>query len=526
MKGSGELKNTTRNTLDAWFNFKFKLLVYGAAVGLFAGIVVVLYRFALERGLEASLLFYAYARLHLWLLLPALIVLGLLGWATGILVTRQPSISGSGIPQVKGVVQGRAEMNGWKAVLAKFVGGTLSIGAGLSLGREGPSIQIGACVGQGISRLLKRLKTEENILITCGASAGLAAAFNAPIAGVIFALEEIHMNFSPIVMITALMSALIADFVSKQFFGLHTVFNFGEIPAIPLSQYGHLIVLGIVVGLGGILFNKAIYFVQDSYRKIPGLKPQFRPVIPFVMAGLIGPFLPQVLGGGNGLVDSLPVVPLPLTILLGLLAAKFLFTLLSYGSSAPGGIFLPMLVLGGFIGTAYCSVAGSLTGTPLDVRGFLVLAMAGYLTASVKAPITGILLITEMTGSFSNLLPTGIVCLTAFLVAEMLRSEPVYEKLLARYLSGSEPVHSDSRQKLLIETPVHQGCRLDGSTIGELVWPEGCLIVSVKRGSEELLPRGSLQLSAGDQLLILTDAEAAPSVREALFEASVVRIGL
>lgn len=515
-------ENETSRILSVWFNFKFRLLAGGIAVGLAAGFVVVLYRYVLEKTLELILDLYGFLTHHLWLIpVWALFLIGA-GWLTGKLVNLQPMISGSGIPQVKGVLQNKLQMNWWKTLLAKFLGGTLSIGTGLSLGREGPSIQIGASVGQGISEWLRRTKTEEHMLITCGASAGLAAAFNAPIAGVIFALEEVHMNFSPLIMIAALGSSLVADFVSKEFFGLNPIFHFSSIGTLPLNQYLHLIILGLVVGIAGMGFNKAIYIFQDFYRKMNRLSPEFRPVLPFLISGVLGLSLPQVLGGGNHLVNEMISSNFPLRLLLIIFIVKFLFTMFSYGSSAPGGIFLPMLVIGGMIGVLYCKAMNGITGGSLSESGFLILAMAGYFTASVRAPITGIILITEMTGSFTNLLSTGVVCLVAYMTAELFRSHPIYEVLLRRFLrqdSGQED--GTSSEKIIMEVPIHKGSPLDGLQIKDFHWPGHCLIVSVKRGSQELIPAGDITIQAGDYLTVLTDDIYASRVRQKLHQASV-----
>ncbi|WP_019911735.1 ClC family H(+)/Cl(-) exchange transporter [Paenibacillus sp. HW567] len=519
-------ENHTHKLLNTWFDFKFRLLAGGIAVGVLSGSVVVLFRYVLEANLENVLRFYHYQLEHPWLIPLWLIVLVLAGWGTGILVKMQPAISGSGIPQVKAVLQNKLEMNWWKAVSAKFVGGTISIGAGLSLGREGPSIQIGALMAQGFSRLLRKTKTEEHMLITCGASAGLAAAFNAPIAGVIFALEEVHMNFSPLVMIAALASSLTADFVSKEFFGMSPIFHFSGISTIPLGQYYHLIILGIIVGIMGIFFNKGIYAFQDLYKKMTWLPAQFRPVVPFLLAGVLGLCLPSVLGGGNNLVNELVEGPFGLKLLLLILVVKYLFTMLSYGSSAPGGIFLPMLVIGSLIGVIYTKLINGMTGgTTLNESSFLILAMAGYLTASLKAPITGIILITEMTGSFSNLLSTGVVCLAAYMTAELFRSHPVYEVLLDRFLhQGHEEKSAESSTKVILEIPIHHGSLLDGLCIKDFSWPAQCLIVSVKRGTKENIPDGEYVLEAGDYLTILTGDRNAPLVQKSLTQAANLAI--
>ncbi len=161
---------------------------------------------------------------------------------------------------------------------------------------------MGATVGQIISRSLGRLKIEEKYLITCGASAGLAAAFNAPFAGVIFALEEMHKNFSPTVLISVMAASISADVVTQNFFGQQPIFNFQNIHTFPLRYLFYLIGLGILCGLFGFLFNISLIKSSDFYKNIR-LPKLLHPVIPLFIAGVLGFYLPEVLGGGNNLVQ-------------------------------------------------------------------------------------------------------------------------------------------------------------------------------------------------------------------------------
>lgn len=515
-------RNNTKSILSSWLDSKFRLITEGILVGLLAGMIVVGYRFVLEWTLSWTKDMYAYQREHIWLIPVWVVVLIAGGLATGFMVKKQPVISGSGIPQVKGILQNKLSMNWWKVIIGKFAGGTVSIGAGLSLGREGPSIQIGAAVGQGFAKVFRMDKVRRHFLMTCGASAGLAAAFNAPIAGVIFALEELHNNFSPLVMISALASSLVADFVSKEFFGLQPVFNLKNVAMIPLNQYLSLILLGLLVGVMGMVFNYLLFKSQDLYQKMKRVPVQARPVLPFLLAGLFGLILPEVLGGGNDLVNSLLTDHFTVGFLLVILTAKLIFTMLSYGSSAPGGIFLPMLVAGALLGVLYAKLMTGVFGLDeMYLGSFMILAMAGYFTAIVKAPITGIILITEMTGSFSNLLPTGIVCFIAYIAAEAFRSKPIYEALLDRLLQkGSGGFRASPRTKLIMEMAVHAGSSMDGKMVKDMEWPPYCLIVGVKKGEKEIIPNGDTVIQAGDYLIVLTNEDAAPDVRECLSEAA------
>ncbi len=315
----------------------------------------------------------------------------IVGW----LVKKEPFISGSGIPQVEGEMAGKLNQVWWRVLPAKFLGGFLSLFAGLSLGREGPSIQIGAMSGKAVSSLLGRGKTEEKYLITCGASAGLAAAFHAPLAGVMFSLEEIHKNFSVSVLISVMTASITADYISAEFMGFRPVFQFEVTGAIPDSYYGHIIALGIILGIMGAFYNKVTLKSQELFGKIKGKRSEtIKLLIPFLMAGFFGFTMPEILGSGHNLVDMVAEGNMMLKGILFLFVMKLFFSCVSFGSGAPGGIFFPLLVLGSLIGGAYASFAVTYLGMDSQyISNFIVLAMAGYFTAIVRAPITGIILI-------------------------------------------------------------------------------------------------------------------------------------
>ena len=218
--------NDTHTVLHRFKNFRYGLLIQGIAVGALAGLVSVLFRLAIENANEALSFILSAAGQNILLMAAWFGVLVIIAVLTAKLVRWQPMISGSGIPQVEGEIHGIFSQSWWRVLAGKFAGGVLSIGAGLSLGREGPSIQLGAMMGKGFSRMTKRIKVEEKLLMTCGASAGLAAAFNAPFAGVLFSLEELHKNFSIEVLLSTMAASVTADFISRNIFGLEPIFSF------------------------------------------------------------------------------------------------------------------------------------------------------------------------------------------------------------------------------------------------------------------------------------------------------------
>src|SRR5665647_2948854 len=331
---------------------KLTTLFKSVLVGLLAGIVIAAYRLILTYTGEWSLDFYQRLNGNLLFIPFVFLALGLIGYGVGILVSKYKMISGSGIPQVSGVILGYLKHNWISTLIAKFIGGIVSISAGLSLGREGPCIQIGACVAEGVGNRLSSSRTEKRILIASGASAGLAAAFNAPLAGAMFAVEEIFKYFSPIILLSTMASAITADFVSQIIFGMSPVFDFNLEGVIQFNHYWLLFLLGGLLGAAGDFYNYILIFTQKLYKKLPVFNAKTRLIIPFVCAGIIGIYYPLALGSGDQIIGVLQATS-SLKFLLVLLIIKFIFSMISFGSGAPGGIFFPLLILGAIIGAIF-----------------------------------------------------------------------------------------------------------------------------------------------------------------------------
>ena len=504
---------TINETLERFHRFRYQLILEGVAVGILSGLVVVLFRLLLEHGEDLRQRILALAAGHPWGVLFWLFGLALAAVIVCLLLRWEPYISGSGIPQVEAEMLGLADPCWWRVLLAKISGGLLSVGCGLSLGREGPSIQLGAMAAKGFSRLAGRSRTEERILLTCGAGAGLAAAFNAPFAGVLFALEEIHKNFTPEILLSAMSSAIAADFVSRNVFGLAPVFNLQTPALMPLGSYWHMILLGLLLGALGVVYNRTIALAQDLYQHIP--TRLLRLLLPFLTAGALGFLFPAVLGGGHQLVQEISAGSWLPAMLCLLFVVKFLFSMLSFGSGAPGGIFLPLLVLGALIGAVYYYAAATFLPLPEGaLANFIILGMAGYFSAIVRAPITGIILISEMTGSFSHLLTLSIVSLCAYLVPDLLHCPPIYDQLRHRMLLRQQ-LHAET-EKVLVTSVITHGAVADGRRVSEIEWPAGCLVVSLIRDGKESIPKGDTRLQAEDRILLLCDEAETAAAHEML----------
>lgn len=534
------LPTTPGQLIPHFDHLKWKMAAAGVLVGLISGVLVVVYRLGIERGTEFARWMYARIHGHPALIVPwafaAIAVALAIAWMVG----KEPMSGGSGIPQTNGVVMRGLRMR-WQTILpVRFVGGLLGALFGLSLGREGPSIQIGACGAQFLSHRLRgrrREDVQEHYLVTAGAAAGLSAAFSAPLSGMMFALEGVHRSFSPSVLMGATAASLTADFVSKYCFGLRPVLDFGDIAQLPISGYIWLIPLGVVAGLAGSLMNRSLLGFQTLYGHLPAWT---RPVIALALALPVGIWLPAVLGGGSNLINLAEHAGVGLGMLCMLFVVKVLFTSTSFGSGAPGGIFMPILAVG--------SLAGGICGTALrqcgllhsqEIAVFAVCAMTGTLAASVKTPITSILLAVEMSGTLTHMLPVATVAFIALLVSDLLRTKPIYGELLSRYIrahgedgtdatagadetkqtdgiGGTDGDPASVTERGIVELPLEMGSAADGKRVRDVAWPYGCLIVGLRRGEREMVPHGDTVLRAGDYLMVLFSGESEHEARRAL----------
>lgn len=499
------MNSKVKESIERITSFKYELILEGICVGAIAGVIVSVFRMALIKAelLRGSVINDgAKDASHLLISLGLLILLFVV---TCLCIKFEPLCSGSGIPQVKGELRGKMNQNWWKILIAKLAGGTAAIGAGLSLGREGPSIQLGAMVGKGFSHLGNKLATEEKMLMTCGAGAGLSCAFSAPLAGVVFTLEGLHKNFSTDILLSTMAASIAADFVSYNVFGLAPVFDISIDKGLPLHMYWMLLVLGAVLGAFGVFYNKVTEMVQNVYDKIPSR--YVRILVPFALVIPLAACYPMALGSGYGLVGDVARGEFVLSGLIVLLIIKFIYSIVSFGSGTPGGIFLPLLVIGGVTGGLFATGAGSLMGlSEIYIVNFVIYGMVGYFAAIVRSPITGVILITEMTGDFSNFLSLCIVALVAYVMADLLNGRPIYDQLLDRMLTKDKDygmTDSVKNHKVLMESDVYIGSLMDGKKIEEMLLPKGCLVVSVLRGNEEVVPGGSTVLLGGDKLTIL-----------------------
>ena len=423
---------------DGQLSFVTAAAVVGLLTGLIAGSFGILLD-AAGRG-RVDLVRWAHGAQVPGFLLVVAVCAVATGAAAWLVHRVEPHAEGSGIPRVEAVVEGRAEPGRFRILPVKYVGGLLSIGSGLALGREGPSVQMGGNIAVIVGAVLRRNRADVRVLVAAGAAAGLATAFNAPIAGGVFVLEELVKRFDP----RTTLATLVAS--AAGFAGAHLVLHNStttdfRVPPLgdpTLAQAPSVIVLGVAAGLLGVAYNRAVMI---------GLRMADRSRIPVVVraigigaiVGAIGWYATPMVGGGDNLTQRALLGQGALIAVIGLIVLRFALGVVSYAAATPGGLFAPMLVLGSQLGLLV-GLVGHLIAPhqTLAAAGLALIGMAAFFTATVRAPVTGIVLATEMTGSTTQLAPMLGACAIAMLVATMLRSAPIYDQLTRRTVLATQ----------------------------------------------------------------------------------------
>lgn len=409
-----------------------KIIVQAILVGLISGMLVVGFKVSINSLFWTIQKFLsAFPTWQKALIFPLITTLG--GLISGFLVFKfAPETKGSGIPYVKMTMARMGNMTRIRSIVVKFFAGVAGIGTGLSLGREGPSVQLGAGAGALVGRLFKMSGTNQDKLIAAGAGSAIGATFNAPIAGTIFVLEELVQKFTPALLFPVLVATVSAASLARHFLGSNPSFDLPKLQGgITLENIPVCIILGLVAGLLGVLFSKVIFFNNELFDKMSKIPNYFKPAIAGLAVGLIGLVIPYVLGSGNFSVDLLLQHKFSLGLVLIIFIAKFFVTPFCFGSGAAGGIFLPMLMLGSFLGYIVSTVCNSF-GFHTDPIVIAILGMGAFLSAVARTPITAVVMVFEMTGGYSHILPIMLSAAIADLVAEKLNQKPIYASLIVQ----------------------------------------------------------------------------------------------
>ncbi len=411
------------------------LLVVSVLIGMTTGALAVAFRYLL---LLTTDLFWPdpFAMLDVnlqysWYLVLLIPVFG--GLLVGPLISRlSPETRGAGVPEVIEAVVTREGKIRHRTAFFKTLFTAISIGCGASVGREGPVVHIGSSVGSSIAQLIRLPAEWRRVFLACGAAAGIAATFNAPMAGMLFAAEIILVDFQVSYLSHIAISAVTATVVSHHFLGSLPTF---QVPAYELVSYAELplyALLGFSAGLLSILFIRSVSTVEDLFNKAHIPFP-LRPAIAGLLIGGMAIGWPHVLGVGYESINLALTSQLAIGLMLILLALKLVATASCVGAGFSGGIFAPSLVLGALLGGLFGAVAGLIfPGSVATSAAYSLIGMGAVVAGTTLAPITAIFTIFELTYNFDIILPLMTCCITSMVTVQKLYGYSIYETKLLR----------------------------------------------------------------------------------------------
>jgi CIC family chloride channel protein len=446
-------------------------LLLAIFIGVISGLLVVSFRMAIEW--LSVLLLGSSPQPHQ----PRLIVVPALAGLVIALLTRFvfPNVRGSGINQTKAALYIHNGYISFRTVIGKFLLSALAIGSGHSLGPEDPSLQIGAGVASLISRRFGMSKEKLRIFAPIGAAAGLAAAFNAPISAILFVIEEVIGQWSAAVLGSIVLAAVSSVVVARSFWGAEPMFR---IPAVTLRDPRELLAyaaLGVAGGFAALLFAKSLSYLRPRLRSQPPWSQLLQPALAGLLVGGIGYFgLTQVMGAGYQAIDQAMHSQFPWRMLLVLALFKIIATTLSFSSGTPGGMFAPTLFIGAMLGAAVGSFEKiyfpHLTGS---IGSYALVGMGVLFAAFLRAPLTSVFMVLEVSGNYSIVLPVILANTIAYVISRVTQPIPIFEELNHQdglYLPSMEELREESNLRLddamqPVTVPVLQGSETIPDTI-------------------------------------------------------------
>jgi CIC family chloride channel protein len=400
-------------------------LALTVVVGIIAGLAAVL--FALAISGTQHLLFGATPPVWRLIAVPALVSV-----LTGILLVRVfPGVRGSGVPQTKAAYHLNSGVINPMVPIGKFVTGILCIGSGHSIGREGPSVQIGAGIASWAGQWLRLPDAHIRTLVPVGASAALAAAFNTPVAAVLFTLEEIIGDLNAPLLGSAVLSSVTAVIVARSILGNEPLFHVPEYELLHSAELLAYVVLGVIAGAASVAFSKGMLRARQTFLDLPPATRMWQPAMGGLAIGLLLVFVPEVAGVGYAYVDQALNGGLLLQTMLLLCVVKMVATIISYSSGNAGGVFAPTLYFGAMLGGAVGLIAREVFPFPVGEPGAYALVGMGALFAGIiRAPMTSVFMIFEITQDYAIIVPLMVANMLSLGISRRYQRVPLYEAFL------------------------------------------------------------------------------------------------
>ena len=506
-EGGGRIKVFLRRA----GNTILPVFALGCLAGALSGAVVCLFNIGAEYLTEYSAQIYDWVYSHPAYIPLLFLVLAALALTVALVQARVPEVRGSGVPQTEGVMRGYFSFRKLRVFLATALLSYISFFAGLPLGSEGPSIQLGATAAGGVAQGGRLRLSMHRYLISAGAGAGLAVAFNAPLTGLVFVLEEGQKKFTASVFFISAAAIAVATLVYRALriavFGTFSPHVFFDMTAVKTdisdwNIYWLMLVLGVAAGLVAVLFNVLLIRSQKLTDRWGRRFPYpVRLLLAFLVTGAVG-LIPAVKGaifGGSTLIKELYAdADIAWYIVMGVLLVKLVLITLCYDAGATGGLFVPMLAMGALV--------GALTGKALIACGvseqyypmLVCVGMTAFFAAGVRTPITASVLIVEISGFSFDMLPALIAVFVAYAAAQLCGNRPIYDSMLERQLrlngaNAPRAVHT-------LEVDVEKGSFIDGKHPSEIMFKPECRLLGIYRNGRP--ETADLTVRGGDVLLL------------------------
>lgn len=486
------------------------LPLFGFAIltAIFVGLIVGLYNWSGGIFMNYSKKLYDLCRRDLRYFPIPLFSSIVLGLVVGGFIYKFSEIRGSGIPYIEAVAQGKLKVTWYLSMPLMFIASMLSLISGMSFGKEGPSIFMGGCIGYGIATLIPIAKVYTNLLVAAGASTGLAIAFNAPVAGLLFSVEEIYRKFSSVITMTSALTVCVGLFIKELIYGKQSL-DIGNLRfSFDALLFFISFISGILGGLCGVAFNVLMRLFSKWFKKMtPPVPMWFYPVIPAVLGSIIATALPNAGFEGADAMEDLFRGNIPTWRIVVAFIVKFTFTSIGFGSSATGGLFIPTLSTGALWGGTLAKIYIAI-GLPEKYQNYVILVtISAFFTGCVRAPLTGTIIFPEYSEQFTGFIGPLTASAFAYIVAELTRVPPFYEELVDKLMENYDEKHPHPEPRDLNEFVfiVDNESGIRGLDLNEVTLPRGTAVARIVRNRVPMVPTEDFVLKSDDEVWFVAD---------------------
>lgn len=517
-----------RDSKGYFKNVIVPVFVYGALTGVVVGTVVFFFKWFAEKLTHWSTEIYHYAQVHPWIAVAVVAGVALLSFVAYLLQKWAPETSGGGIPRAEGVLRGLLTFRWLRTGIAVIFNSWISFFAGLPLGSEGPSVLLGTAIGGGTSKLPLSHDSWRRYIMTGGACAGFAVATSAPVTGILFALEETHKRFTPMIFLMALSSVLFG-MTASELWAMVLGESSSELFKVALSTFELKeiwipLLLGVAVAAVACGFNLLVFRIGKLYgTKLKRVPQWLRLLLVFVLTAAVGLIAfgnfdgTNALFGGGTLITGLANGNFGWKIIFALLILRFFMIAFSTGSGATGGVFIPMLSIGALLG-ALLGNAFEAMGMRSDLFSTVVmLTMSAFMGATTRAPLTALVFMLESTRSFSNLFYVAITVFVSYFLCEIFKVEPLYDVLLERMEEKQN--HGKEHKICQFVFTVQKGAFAVGKAVRDVLWPANTKVSEIVVGERTDMDKdGEKKIYVGDTLTLVTQTFDEEATRKELEE--------